>query len=854
MGADEGFFARLGRSVRRGALGMESDSDDDYDSDADAVRGRGSAWSRDVGEKEVDELEEMMADLSSAERQALSLAGARGPEGTETSTKGSAKIASNEEVAPTQAAMRKGTRKDKKKTGASATPAWEPNVPRPLLFKSEADDIEKASAGVLYVDVRLITILSGVFVRVTVASGNKMLAMDSGGTSDPYVQVSIVDSAGLPVKGQTHRTSYKPKTLDPIWDESFFMGSKDLKLRDCSLRFDVYDFDLMSSDDHMGHAVFPLSIFSSKVQVKKDLEEARRRQTEPFQHGYYTKIHPNKLAVCFKLENPQEESSHIMEEAKAMLSFARSLLDPRNIGKSLSKSPIGTWFNGKIEQAVDVGKRRALRVIDTTVEEKKLKICDLATKDRDMPKFIRHYLQGVISMYITDVQQELMSDLSVRLKILDAAKTATGGGERHVRHKKEKGALGCWNGVKGFFVGIRNWFLYNEIPCDMTIFGKLRNPTWWFFLITKLYYGLGFQAIMFTIRMLLVDKRDEWQMFEFIMTFKGIQFLTGTISTFTGVFGFIRCAGIIDSDQAHTCDAVGPWVDEMTSCVIGQTRCVQLNVASYGLRIILCWYAFQRLKYSFAYGRSIAGDHRLVGGHILITTVKSGSHFKSYGFLGKIFKLCGGRKKKMSPLDRFRHIVNVQLALNAKQQALRGGTELRRPGIGAFHYVRRKAKVKGYDVNTGLHTIYYRDDRTKTRRDIDLTSTTYTVLKLKHMAPRRLQRILLAYEIVTFLVAGACTIRFMGWIDWGEGQTWQIYGVAFWGQTLYNLLAFPFILMVIPGVNKVVCHAPKTGYTRDGRLKLFEKRFHFEKHVEDEPHPRSRVVPACYPFSNRFRV
>lgn len=852
-----GALARLSRSVRRVALGMESDSDDDYESDADEPRERASPWLKHVGEDERDDLEEMMTELSSVEQQALKLAGTTAPGETEAAVKDS-KTASNEQIAPTRAEMKKYVSKraaNNNTKATSVTPALELNMPRSFLFNSEADNLVNASAGVLYVDVRLITILSGVFIRVTVASGNKMLAMDSGNTSDPYVQVSILDGAGLPVEGQTHRTSYKPKTLNPVWNESFFMGSKELKLRDCSLRFDVFDFDLMSSDDHMGHAVLPLNVFLSKIKVKKDLEKGTQMfETKTFEHGYYRQIQSNTIAICFKLENPQAESSHILEEARAMLTFARSLVDPRNMAKGFSKSPIGTWFNGKIEQAVDVGKRRALRVIDTTVEEKKIHICRMATNDRDMPVVIRHYLQGVINMYITDVQQELMSDLSVRLKILDAAKTATGTGEKVHRRQNKSGALGCWYKVSAFLRGIRNWFLYNEVPCDLTIFGKIRSPVWWIFLLSKLYYGLGFQAIMFTIRMILVDKRDEWQMFEFIMTFKGIQFLTGTISTFMGVFAFIRCAGIVDSNQTHTCDAVGPWVDEMNTCVIGQTRCVQLNVAAYGLRILLCWYAFHRLKHSFAYGRAIAGDHRLVGGHILITTVKSGSKFKSYGFLSKIFKSCGGDPKEMAPLDRFRRVVNLQLAMKAKQDSLRGGSDVQQKRIGSFHYVTRRAKVKGFDASTGLHTIYYLDDRTKTKTDIDLTATTYTVLKLKHLAPRRLQRILLAYEILTFLIAGVCTTRFMEWIDWGEGQTWQIYGVAFWGQTLYNLLAFPFIMMVIPGVNKIVCHAPKTGYTRDGFLKRFQKRAHFEENVEDEPHPRSRCIPACYPFSNRLRV
>jgi hypothetical protein len=128
-------------------------------------------------------------------------------------------------------------------------------------------------------------------------------------------------------------------------------------------------------------------------------------------------------------------------------------------------------------------------------------------------------------------------------------------------------------------------------------------------------------------------------------------------------------------------------------------------------------------------------------------------------------------------------------------------------------------------------------------------------MKLKHLQPRRIQRFLWGYELLTFCVTLAITLQFIEWIDWGNGARWQLFLVTYWGQTLYNLLAFPFILMVIPGVNKLVCHAPKTGYNRQtGRLQRFRKRPTFAENVKEEPHPRSRIFHTCYPFSNKLRI
>ena len=187
----------------------------------------------------------------------------------------------------------------------------------------------------------------------------------------------------------------------------------------------------------------------------------------------------------------------------------------------------------------------ALKIIDTTIEDKKNKLSRLAVADRDMPTIIRNYIRNVLCMYIADIQQELMSDLSIRMKVLDSARVddrSANGKSLFIarRRRKHRGVFGF---IVDFLNGARCWYLYNEVPGDLSIFGKVRNPYWWIFLATKVYFGLGLQAFVFFVRLVLVDKRDEWQMFEYIMVFKGIQFVSGTISVFSGVLSFIRCAG-----------------------------------------------------------------------------------------------------------------------------------------------------------------------------------------------------------------------------------------------------------------------------------------------------------------------
>ena len=165
------------------------------------------------------------------------------------------------------------------------------------------------------------------------------------------------------------------------------MGSDKLQISDCSLKFEVFDFDIMSADDAMGSATLPLSYFTHAQQTNaetveklveavsedKTLTKSETKNTVHvekvrgahgasattvmrFKDGYFTPKRSDEMMVHLKLQKPKE-TNYVYEEAQAMLGFAKQLLDPRNFGKSLGQTGVGTWLNSKIEQAVDVGKR-----------------------------------------------------------------------------------------------------------------------------------------------------------------------------------------------------------------------------------------------------------------------------------------------------------------------------------------------------------------------------------------------------------------------------------------------------------------------------------------------------------------
>ena len=79
---------------------------------------------------------------------------------------------------------------------------------------------------------------------VNIIRARGLKAMDSGGTSDPYVVVQFA--------GQSQKTWPKIKTLNPEWNEKFeFKVSKDDRINS-EIVFQCFDKDIMGDDDDMG--------------------------------------------------------------------------------------------------------------------------------------------------------------------------------------------------------------------------------------------------------------------------------------------------------------------------------------------------------------------------------------------------------------------------------------------------------------------------------------------------------------------------------------------------------------------------------------------------------------------------
>ncbi|KAG6952738.1 hypothetical protein JG688_00013149 [Phytophthora aleatoria] len=108
-------------------------------------------------------------------------------------------------------------------------------------------------------------------VRVNVVEARGILAADMGGTSDPYVTITLLDSKGTAMPaGGTFKTNVIKKTLSPRWDETFVVADK-LDLRVVStLRLLLRDSDNgFLSDAVLGVVDIPASLL---IELKEPLD------------------------------------------------------------------------------------------------------------------------------------------------------------------------------------------------------------------------------------------------------------------------------------------------------------------------------------------------------------------------------------------------------------------------------------------------------------------------------------------------------------------------------------------------------------------------------------------------------
>lgn len=255
----------------------------------------------------------------------------------------------------------------------------------------------------------------------------------------------------------------------------------------------------------------------------------------------------------------------------------------------------------------------------------------------------------------------------------------------------------------------RALILYHFLPFDVSLFGCCKDPLFWIFTLASCCTSHGVRVAFFSLLLLLMllgCPGDEYQLVQYILAFKGTQFISsGVCMAMVASVKYYMC---VNPGGTHTCDTDGPGVNVgVASSLIDFFGCS-----------ILCWIVFL----------------------VLPTSTRS----------------AGLREIATDP----------EAADNDKLCCCRW-------------HPQRGGRIKG----------------------------------------------LLGYDLLCFLAScGLCYgLCYMTAKEMGHDEvkvsflhTWEFQTAIFWARIFYSLLAFPFIVFMIPGINSILTHTSATGYNRNG--------------------------------------
>ncbi|NXE52409.1 SYT1 protein, partial [Casuarius casuarius] len=123
-------------------------------------------------------------------------------------------------------------------------------------------------------------------MKVGVKQAADLKAMDSGGTSDPYVIVYLTSDMKKKYETKVYR-----KTLNPVFNESFTFQVPHAEVPESTLVMQVYDFNRFAKHDIIGEVRLPLASVNLQRVIEQWSDLAAASKVEQEQLG----------EVCFSL-------------------------------------------------------------------------------------------------------------------------------------------------------------------------------------------------------------------------------------------------------------------------------------------------------------------------------------------------------------------------------------------------------------------------------------------------------------------------------------------------------------------------------------------------------------------------
>mmetsp|Transcript_35493 Transcript_35493/g.101347 ORF Transcript_35493/g.101347 Transcript_35493/m.101347 type:complete len:765 (+) Transcript_35493:57-2351(+) len=399
-------------------------------------------------------------------------------------------------------------------------------------------------------------------LKVTILSASGIRVGDFMGKSDPYCTCEIL---GKP-EGR-FQTQVMKNTLYPHWGHEGSISGYEFG---DSLAFAVWDED-WGKRDFLGEASLPHSEF---YPIGFEGEVALKKAGDATQSDGTLRI---------KVEAPVGSVTGLGIRRRLWAKFGSE--DPTSItGFGVRRRLIKNPYH-KIEMAVVRKTREAkLSLIDmSTPYRKKLM---LVTRESLKAALVADPAMWVcVSNWVKNVVDDLWQDVveEVEVAIEEMKLGVAGHTMLDVDSLRETGQRPCCCSYKWF----RAFILYRFLPFDKSIFGCMADPVYWLLTIVSCVPNV---RVAFYLVLLLLFLQpgplDEFQLVQYIMLFKGIQFLTSGLGmVLVGAGQYYLC---IRADGTHDCMTSGP----------GSSRDAYLAMTDLLGSCLLCWTAFLLLPCS----------------------------------------------------------------------------------------------------------------------------------------------------------------------------------------------------------------------------------------------------------------
>ncbi|KAI9909986.1 hypothetical protein PsorP6_010790 [Peronosclerospora sorghi] len=158
-------------------------------------------------------------------------------------------------------------------------------------------------------------------IQLTLVEARDILAVNSSGTSSPYVTVTLLDSKDSPIAaGGSFKTKAIKKTLAPVWHETFLIGDKlDLRVA-TTLRLLLCDSDsAFYSDEVLGVVDIPVSLLLT-------LETPLENWFQLMKHSKMKKDATGELHVLLERCESKEREGLVDAQASGTMDQAPNLL------------------------------------------------------------------------------------------------------------------------------------------------------------------------------------------------------------------------------------------------------------------------------------------------------------------------------------------------------------------------------------------------------------------------------------------------------------------------------------------------------------------------------------------------